>query len=291
VNVPVDVREAVRRATGSDLSSAEPVGGGDINEVRRVVLTDGQRCFLKFHPGADPEMFPAEAAGLTWLGEAAQLRVPEVVAVADPSRGDAPFLLMELLESGARRQGFDQEVGTGLAALHRASPGGFGWDRDNFIGSLPQGNAARPSWPAFYREQRLLPQITRARSQGLLSDRLVSDLDRLLDRLDEVCGPAEPAARLHGDLWGGNLHVGPDGGPVHIDPAVYGGHREVDLAMMRLFGGFSERVFESYAEAWPLAPGWKERIDLYQLYPLLVHVNLFGGSYVPGVTRAVEAYL
>ena len=136
-----------------------------------------------------------------------------------------------------------------------------------------------------------MPLLDRARTQGLLGASLDGLASRLLARLDELVGPAEPPSRLHGDLWAGNWLCDTAGEPVLIDPAVYGGHREMDLAMMKLFGGFSPRVFDAYAEAAPLAPDWQERVPLYQLYPLLVHLNLFGTSYASGLERAIRGYL
>lgn len=282
--IPPDVAAEVTAKCGSAIESVTTVGGGDINEARRVVLADGRRLFLKFHQSADPAMFLAEAQGLAWLAEAGALAVPEVVAAAES------WLLLELLEPGQRRTDFDESLGRGLAALHRADPGGFGLDHDNFIGRLPQSNRPSGTWAEFYRDRRLLPQVAAAVRAGLIDDGPERDLDRLLQRLPDLVGPAEPPARLHGDLWGGNLHGTADGRPALIDPAVYGGHREMDLAMMRLFGGFSQRVFDAYDEAWPLSEGWEDRIPLCQLYPVLVHVNLFGSGYVRSVEGIMARY-
>jgi fructosamine-3-kinase len=187
--------------------------------------------------------------------------------------------------------GFDEALGQGLAALHRFGAPTFGQGHDNFIGRLPQSNTPHDAWPAFYREERLLPQIRMASDRGLLGAGLVKRLDQLLARLEALVGPPEPPARLHGDLWGGNLHVDDRGAPCLIDPAAFAGHREIDLAMMQLFGGFSSRVFDAYEEAHPLADGASDRVPLYQLYFLLAHVNLFGGGYVASVERAVSAVL
>ena len=261
------------------------VTGGDINDAFRVSLDSGRDIFVKAHRAAPRAMFEREAAGLGWLAEAGTLRTPEVLAVGDS------FLALELIEAGSRANDFAQQLGRGLALLHRRGAPGFGWQEDNFIGTLPQVNTARPSWPEFYATCRLEPQLRRAVDSGRASASMVRDMQTLLIRIDGLVGPPEPPSRLHGDLWGGNCHVDERGRPVLIDPAVYGGHREVDLAMMRLFGGFAEPVFEAYEETWPLAAGAAERLPLYQLYPLLVHVNLFGGSYVGAVERAVARLL
>jgi fructosamine-3-kinase len=267
------------------------LSGGDINDAFEVELESGQRVFLKTNTSAPPEMFPAEAQGLAFLREAGALRVPEVLAVSGPEPDAPRFLVLELLDSGRRVRDFDERLGRGLAALHRFGAPTFGLAHDNFIGSLPQSNRARPSWAEFYWLERLEPQLRRSVASGLSSQRMRSGFERLAAALDQLVGPSEPPARLHGDLWGGNLHVDDRGEPCLIDPAVYGGQREVDLAMMKLFGGFGPAVFEAYAEAYPLAAGHDERVALYQLYPLMVHVNLFGSGYVPAVERGLARYV
>jgi len=286
--VEAQLKAAVASALGSDVATTRGIAGGDINRAYEVALVDGRRLFVKANDSSPRGMFAAEARGLGWLGEAAgALRIPKVVAVASP---EAPqqFLVLELVATGAPARDFDEKLGRGLAALHRHGAQTFGLDHDNFIGWLPQANAAVSNWPEFYRARRLEAQLRRAADEGRASSRMRQGFDRLFRVLDEICGPAEPPARLHGDLWGGNLLCDDRGGPCLIDPAVYGGHREIDLAMMRLFGGFGARVFDAYDEAWPLADGHRERVPLYQLYPLMVHVNLFGGSYMGSVEAALE---
>jgi len=269
----IPLSDRVAQALGRSVVSLAPCAGGDINQAFQARLGDGSQVFVKHHPKAPEGMFAAEAEGLRFLGAARALRVPEVLFVGED------FLVLQAIASSSRRPDYDERLGLGLAALHRASPGSYGADRDNFIGRLPQANGSLPTWAAFYRERRLRPQYEQARARGYFSTRVDKEMDRLLDRLGGLVGPAEPPARVHGDLWGGNVLVDGAGEPCLIDPAAHGGHREVDLAMMRLFGGFSPRVFAAYAEAYPLAAGSAERVPLYQLYFLLVHVNLFGGSY------------
>ena len=280
-----DVWRAVGAALGSPVRARRALSGGDINEAYAVTLEDGRSSFVKTNRQPPPGMFPAEARGLKWLGEAGALRVPAVVAVSEA------FLALELLRPGARKASFDDDLGRGLAALHRAGAPTFGLDHDNFIGRLPLSNRPAATWSDFYRRQRLEPQVRRAADAGLVTPALAKKLDRLYASLDERVGPPEPPARLHGDLWGGNLMTDDAGSPCLIDPAVHGGHREVDLAMMRLFGGFGPRVFAAYDEAHPLAPGHEERVSMYQLYPLLVHVNLFGGAYVGAVEAALATLI
>lgn len=277
------LRAELERALSGRIERAASVSGGDINEAFELGLEGGRRAFVKAHPAAPAGMFEVEARGLAWLAEAGTLRVPRVLAIGQS------FLALELLDAAPRGPSFDEELGRGLAALHRFGAPAFGLDHDNFIGNLPQSNRSHPTWTEFFREERLGAQLELARRKRRASAAMERGFERLFVRLEHLVGPEEPPARLHGDLWGGNLHVGPLGEPCLIDPAVYGGHREVDLAMMRLFGGFSPRVFAAYHEAFPLAPGHAERVQLYQLYPLMVHVNLFGGSYAASVERALLA--
>jgi fructosamine-3-kinase len=209
--------------------------------------------------------------------------------VIDVSEEQPAYLALELLTPAKRRPDFDEALGRSLAALHRFGAPSFGLDHDNFIGRLAQSNTTANDWASFYWTSRLEPQLRLATDRGLIDSVMSSRFDALRRVLPERVGPEEPPSRLHGDLWGGNLHVDEAGQPCLIDPAVYGGHREIDLAMMRLFGGFGERAFGSYGDTWPLAPGAGDRVPLYQLYPLMVHVNLFGGSYVGSVRRTLTA--
>lgn len=283
-------RARIEARLGSGVHESRQLSGGDINEAFRLTLADGRRVFAKINGRAPTGFFEAEASGLRWLAEAAALHVPGVLCAASPDAEGAAFLVLEWLEPAPRRADFDERLGQGLAALHRAGAPHFGLDRDNFIALLPQHNSSTPSWPEFWRERRLSPLLARARALGLTDAALERDMERLLARLEQWLGAAEPPARLHGDLWGGNLHVGSRGEPVLIDPAVYAGQREVDLAMMRLFGGFGERVFAAYAESYPLLPGHAERLALYQLYPLLVHLCSFGAGYLAQVKRCAARY-
>jgi len=275
------VLPAVEAALGCAVEAWEGVAGGDINDAHEARLADGHWVFVKSNRDAPAGMFAAESRGLAWLREAKVLRVPEVITQGPD------FLVLECIRPGRRKPDFDERLGRGLAALHRAGAPSFGLDHDNFIGRLPQANQPLPTWADFYRERRLLPQLRMAVDAQRASTAMRQGFDRLVVRLEELVGPPEPPARLHGDLWGGNAMVDAHGMPCLIDPAVHGGHREVDLAMMRLFGGFAPRVFAAYEEDYPLPPGHAARVPLYQLYFLMVHVNLFGGSYVASVEQAL----
>ncbi len=284
-----ELRAAVETALGQRASVVARVSGGDINEAFELGLADGRSAFLKTNARAPLSMFATEARGLDFLRAAGALRIPEVLAFSAEDERPS-FLLLEFLRPANPRRTFDEELGRGLAALHRAEPASFGWSDANFIGRLPQSNRAHATWAEFYREERLEPQLRAAVNSRLVSQATARDFAHLFAKLPDLVGATEPPARLHGDLWGGNLHVDEHGAPCLIDPAVYGGHREMDLAMMQLFGGFGARVFAAYSEAFSLSPGYRERVALYQLYPLLVHVNLFGGSYVGSLQRALAEY-
>ncbi|MDQ4049349.1 MAG: fructosamine kinase family protein, partial [Actinomycetota bacterium] len=192
---------------------------------------------------------------------------------------------LEWIEEGRLDPAGEEELGRGLAGMHRAGAETFGGESALRLGPLTVPNEPADSWPEFYAERRLRPVAEQAEARGSLPNGCMQSLDRVCERLEELAGPPEPPARLHGDLWSGNVLAGGDGRPYLIDPAAYGGHREVDLAMLRLFGGPSKRCFAAYGEAAPLADGHEERIPLWQLFPLLVHAALFGGGYGSSVAR------
>jgi fructosamine-3-kinase len=266
------------------------VGGGDINEAFRVRLTDGSEAFVKTRADAAPGEYEAEAAGLRWLAEPGALRTPRVLEIADG------HLALEWVEPGYLDDAGIEELGRGLAATHRAGApqfGGFvlsGSGEPSRFGSLALPNDPTDDWPSFYAERRLRPLARLARERGALSEGGIQAVERVCERMGELCGPPEPPARLHGDLWSGNVMADASGRPWLIDPSAYGGHREVDLAMLRLFGAPSERVFSAYEELAPLSEGWQQRVDLYQLLPLLVHALLFGGSYRGAAEGIAQRY-
>ncbi|MCP4038519.1 MAG: fructosamine kinase family protein [bacterium] len=272
---------------GRTVRSLTATTGGDIGTSVRIDLVDGTRLFAKHYPSGDPSMATAEAHGLAWLRESGTLRIPEVIAATSEA---PPTIVLEWIDQQPRSSRFDEALGRGLAALHRCGAPTFGLSSDNYIGSLAQRNQQHDRWPEFYARERIAPQVEIARRARRLPHDLETGLDRLIETMAEHCGPDTAPARLHGDLWSGNVLADEQGMPCLIDPAVYGGHREIDLAMMALFGGFSPRVFDAYREAAPLEPGYAERVPLWQLYPLLVHANLFGGSYVGSVAEVVARF-
>jgi fructosamine-3-kinase len=295
VTLPAPVRVAVEREltrlAGRDtrVVRARTVGGGCISPGACIETDQGDRHFVKWAlPGEAPAgLFTEEARSLRALNDARAVRVPQVRAAAEQ------WLLLEWLESGSPRAGTWESLGRALAALHGTKADAFGWDADNFIGTLPQPNGRVARWWTFWAERRLLPQFTRARQRGLLDHDDQRAFDRLLGRLEDLLSPADAdgPSLLHGDLWGGNVHVMENGTAALIDPSSYHGHREVDLAMAELFGGFGTPFLEAYREAWPLAPGYDQaRRELYQLYYVLVHVNLFGAGYVAGTRRVLQKF-
>lgn len=275
--------EHLCQVLGAGVTRQRRVAGGDICDAWRVELDDGRVVFAKEHRNAGP-MFEAEARGLRWLAEAGALRTPTVLAVSSRA------LVLEYIEAGGRTAAFDEAFGRGLAELHGRTPASFGWDTPGVIASLPQDNTPEDDWASFFGERRLTPLVRRCVDDGRLPRDCIVELDALLRVLPARLGPAEPPARLHGDLWSGNAMATAHGEPVLYDPAPYGGHREVDLAMMRLFGGFSPRTFAAYEEVSPLAAGHEDRVELMQLYPVLVHVALFGGHYAASARRTLQRY-
>jgi fructosamine-3-kinase len=248
--------------------------------------------FRKSRPDARRADFEMEAAGLRWLAEADGIMVPEVRGVG----GEPGWILLERIETGRLSDDGAEELGRGLATLHRLGAGSHG--------SLPPGApdgvlriglaelelAESESWPRLFAEQMLEPLARRAHDRDNLSEKDRSAVEAVCGRIEELAGPEEPPSRLHGDLWSGNVLAGTDGRAWLIDPAAYGGHREVDLAMLRLFGSPSERIFAAYAEAAPLPDGHEDRVELWQLQPLLVHALLFGGSYGSSAGQAARRY-
>ena len=271
-------------ATLGKVIRTEPVLGGSINDACRVTLADKRTVFVKSHAAPPPGMYAAEAHGLTWLRNG-PLRVPRVIAAADS------YLALEWIDfaSALPADGELQELlGRGLATLHQTGAPSFGLDRDNFLATLPQDNTPAPDIVTFFIERRLAPVFEQIRlAEGM------PDLRRGLDALrarPQLFGPPEPPARLHGDLWTGNVAAS-EGEPVIFDPAVYGGHREIDLAMLDLFGGLRDRCVAAYHEVYPLADGWRARIKVWWLYPLACHAVLFGGEYVKRTAVTLDALL
>lgn len=279
------LRQELCNALASEPEHFEPVAGGCISDAFSCRLADGRRIFVKTKDSCDPKMFRAEAQGLAWISEAKCLPTPEVLAVGDN------YLALSFVEPGARAANFDSVFGAGLARLHQFGSQSFGLDQSGFLATLPQDNRSMGSWSEFYIERRLRALLKRAIDQSLVPAAWSRPFEELFTRMAELMGDEEVVARLHGDLWSGNVHSDSEGMPVLIDPAAYGGHREIDLAMLQLFGSPSAEFYRAYNEVWPLETGHESRVGLYQLYPLLAHVNLFGGSYVASCEQVLRQYL
>jgi len=269
--LPAEVRETLTIKLGS-IKSFSPVSGGCINNGGKLTTGHGQ-YFLKWNDAKKfPGMFEAEARGLQLLYETKCIRVPS--QVSHGTAGAHQFILMEFISRSRASLNYWEELGRGLASLHRNTAADFGLDHDNYIGSLPQRNAKSASWHEFFVHQRLEPQLTMLDA----SSQLRKKFNELLKRVSQIFPPERPAL-LHGDLWNGNLIIS-SGAPCLIDPAVYYGNREMELAFTQLFGGFDQRFYDTYKEVFPLQPGFQERAEVCNLYPLLVHANLFGGHYI-----------
>lgn len=276
---------SVSEVLGAPVVRHGRVAGGDVDLAFRVELGDRRRVFVKVARDRSSSRIAAEARGLGWLAAGAHGFAPKPLAVIDTHAA----LVLPWLERGAWTELAEERFGHELAKLHRAGANGFGAPGDGYLATIPVSNDTTSDWASFYGERRLLPLARRAEERGAIDAALRERVERLVPRLSERVGPPEPPARLHGDLWGGNAMVDASGAPHVFDPCAFGGHREIDLAMMRLFGGFSPRVFSAYAEAFPLAPGADERVELHQLLPLLAHCVLFGARWSSAVAGALDA--
>ncbi len=294
MSVTSEALSAVAEHTGRTPSGARPLGGGDAAQAFEVRLEDGTAVFAKTAPSDMPGALRAEAASLDWLAEPASVPVPAVHG------HDENWLVTEHVASASPTPEAAEDLGRGLARLHAAGapahgappPGG---PTDAWIGLAPMRDEPVADWPSFYVAHRIEPYLRRAVDSGVMDTAESAVIGQVCERIDDLAGPAESAARLHGDLWTGNVHWGDDGTGARawlIDPAAHGGHRETDLAMLQLFGcPHLERVLGAYEEVAPLAPGWRDRVDLHQLFPLLVHAVLFGRGYAARAVTAARSLL
>jgi fructosamine-3-kinase len=280
----VSLEAELGAAAGSPVATSRRVAGGSINEAYAVDLEDGRRAFVKTRPDAPEREYEAEAAALAWLGEPGTVRVPSVIAHGPR------FLALEWVEPGSLDAAGEEDLGRGLAGMPAAGAPAFG-GRDLHIGPLRLDASPAGEWPGFYAERLVRPLIAQAVERGSVSRAGADAVARVCDRMADLAGPPEMPARLHGDLWGGNVLASADGRAWLVDPIAYGGHREVDLAMLRLFGGLSRRVIDAYDEAAPLADGHEQRVELWQLFPLMVHAVLFGGGYGGSAEAVARRYV
>ena len=292
------INEAIAILFGEDvhIASRRPVYGGDINEAYRLSLSDGAAVFMKCNSKKNLPFFEAEAEGLKALRQTGTIGVPQALAIGTDEAQGAAFFLMEYLDTSSKVSGYWEVFGRELAALHRTDASSytadrnlpFGFRTDNYIGASPQCNTPKKSWIAFFRECRLLPQIRMA--EGYLDSNARKQCDKLLEHLDAWLVEPELPSLIHGDLWSGNAVCGPDGKAWILDPAAYVGHFEAELAMTERFGGYPAAFYDAYHEVNRIDDGYRDRRDLYNLYHLLNHLNLFGGSYLASVRRLLDRY-
>jgi protein-ribulosamine 3-kinase len=280
----------LKAITGSSLSYKKfsAVGGGCINHGGQLKTSEGS-YFIKWNDLQKyPGMFEAESKGLSVLYDAKSIRIPKVLAVGETE--DEQFIILEMIESSAKSKNYWENLGQQLAALHRQTNVQFGLDHQNYIGSLRQHNDFADKWVDFFIERRLAPQLELADIKSSVNTSLAKKFERLFEILPSFL-PEESPSLLHGDLWSGNLITDNHGNPCLIDPAVYYGHREAELAFTMLFGGFDKKFYGAYQEAFPLQEDFEQRADVYNLYPLLVHANLFGGSYMNQIHSILDSVL
>ncbi len=266
-----------------ELQSEIHLGGGCINQASAIQTQCGKVYFLKQNALAPVGIFASEARSLALLAASKTLRVPKV------HYQDDTCLLLEYLPPGRRQPDYWEQFGSSLAYMHRNLSPTFGLEFQTFCGTTPQPNPPMSNGYEFFREHRLLMQGRLALDSGLCNQNDIATLERLGNRLPGLI-PEQPASLLHGDLWSGNAHTGPEGEPVLIDPALYYGWREAELGMTALFGGFPETFYAAYQQVWPLEPGWRRRLEIYNLYHLLNHLNLFGGRYLGQVRAVLKRY-
>jgi protein-ribulosamine 3-kinase len=278
-------------AQSIDIESSRSIGGGCINQTLTLTLSNGETVFLKHNDHPPEGMFEKEALGLQLMREAKNgPRIPKVIAL--PEGPNPQFLIIEYIEEGSSGNGYYQRFGQALASMHRTTQDHYGLDHDNFIGSTEQINTPEADGLVFFREQRLGFQQKLARERGLLPVTTDKKIDRLCDQLDQLLDlNGERPALVHGDLWSGNTFADSAGNPCLVDPAVHYGLRETDLAMTKLFGRLPQTFYDSYREAFPQNPGYEERKHIYNLYHLLNHLNLFGGSYLASVESTVNTFV
>ncbi len=266
-----------------NLLESKPLSGGDINDVF-LLKCDSKKLVVKTNIASKfPRMFEAEAKGLDFLRSSNSFKIPSVINYGVIE--NTSYLLLEYIPEGSISSSFWEQFSESLTTLHKTTQPTFGLDHSNYIGSLPQYNGSETSAADFYINQRLAPQFKMAKERGFN----FSKLDVFYKNVSSEI-PNEPPALIHGDLWGGNYMVSENGIPTLIDPAVSFAPREMDLAMMQLFGGFSEEIFSSYHSIFPLENNWKQRVSLWQLYYLLVHLNIFGAGYLSRVQHIVKKY-
>jgi len=284
------IKARIEEKLGSKIKSLSSLSGGCISDAYKVITENGLNYFLKYNPSDSNDMFIKEANGLKELAKASAIRIPEVLSFNDD------FILLEYIPTGSKKKNFFEEFGRSFAKMHKHTSESFGFYEDNYIGSNPQKNIPdeneKSSWVNFYFKKRILNQFQLSEKLGNSTEKLRKGISKLENKIEEIIGDTkEKPSLLHGDLWGGNYMVDENGNAVLIDPAVYYGHREADLGMTKLFGGFSSEFYHAYNETFPIEDGYEYRENIYKLYHVLNHLNLFGGGYYSQAISLIKYYV
>ena len=284
------IKARIEEKLGSKIKSFNSLSGGCISDAFKVTTVDGLNYFLKYNPSISNDMFVKEANGLKELTKANAIRIPEVLSF------DKDYILLEYIPTGNKSKNFFEEFGENFAEMHKFTSDSFGFYEDNYIGSNPQKNIPnekeKTSWANFYFNKRILYQFQLAEKLGNSTPELRKGISNLENKIEEIVGDSkEKPSLLHGDLWGGNYMVDENGNAVLIDPSVYYGHREADLGMTKLFGGFSSEFYNAYYERFRLEDGYDYRENIYKLYHVLNHLNLFGGGYYSQALSLIKFYI
>ena len=284
------IKTRVEEKLGGKIKSMTSISGGCISDAYKLVTNENSTFFLKYNSGSSNDMFIKEANGLKELAKSNAIRIPDVLDVAKD------YILLEFISSGNKKKNFFEDFGRRCAEMHKYTSDQFGFFEDNYIGSNPQSNIPgtkeKTNWADFYFNKRILYQLQLAEKLGNSTSELRKRISKLEEKIDEIIGGSnEKPSLLHGDLWGGNYMVDENGDAVLIDPAVYYGHREADLGMTKLFGGFSSEFYNAYNETFPLDDGYEYRENIYKLYHVLNHLNLFGGGYYSQAISLIKYYV
>ena len=284
------IKARIEEKLDNKIKSMSSLSGGCISDAYKLTTIEGSNYLLKYYPGISDDMFEKEANGLRELAKPNAIRIPEVLSV------DKDYILLEFISSGSKKKNFFEDFGRKFAEMHKYSADEFGFYEDNYIGSNPQINIPdkneKTNWVSFYFNKRILFQIKLAEKLGNATPELRKSILKLEEKIEEIIRTSEEKpSLLHGDLWSGNYMVDENGGAVLIDPAVYYGHREADLGMTKLFGGFASEFYKSYNDTYPLDDGYEYRENIYKLYHVLNHLNLFGGGYYSQAISLIKYYI
>jgi len=285
-----NLKKKIEEKLGNKVTSFKSLSGGCISDAYKITTSDNSNYFLKYNPSISDDMFIKEANGLNELAKTNAIRVPKVLHF------DSELILLEYIPTGSKKKTFFEDFGRQFAEMHQFSSDNFGFYEDNYIGSNPQMNIPdeleKDDWVSFYFKKRILYQLKLAEKIGNSTEELRKGISKLENKINEIVGDSnEKPSLLHGDLWSGNYMVDEDGSAVLIDPAVYYGHREADLGMTKLFGGFGSEFYQAYNEAYPLQDGFEYRENIYKLYHVLNHLNLFGGGYYSQAISLIKYYV